>query len=246
MEDENDKDTKNKRRQEQLLHFLQQLIFQNYLMVFNLEGVKNAIKKGNDGYFFAHDHTTNQQVDNQLAKMATQMNVLLLNGIKREWKRGEENFWNRLKLTLSKTARQQKLNDHIREQATQSTRDKTAEAFYNEKRHGFTLSERVWNLSRNAKKEIEIILQNGIKEGKSADEISKSLKGYLNESERLFRRIQNKETGELELSKVAQNTVPGKVYTVVPTRMLCDWHALKSKLLITKHNGTRHKTTRLL
>lgn len=207
MADEKDKDQK---KQEQLLQMLQQLIFQNYLMAFNLAGVKNAIKKGNGSYFFAHDHTTNQQVEKQLAQMATQMNVLLLNGIKREWKRGEENFWDKVKLSLSKTARQQKLNDYIREQATQSTRDKTAEAFCNEKRNGFTLSERVWNLSRNAKKEIEIILQNGIKEGKSAAEISKSLKGYLNEPERLFRRVRNKETGELELSKAAQKYRPGQ------------------------------------
>ena len=45
MADENDKAPK---KQEQLLQILQQLIFQNYLMVFNLTGVKNAIKKGND------------------------------------------------------------------------------------------------------------------------------------------------------------------------------------------------------
>ncbi len=179
-------------------------------MVFNLTGVRNAIKKGNDGYFFAHDHTTNQQVDNQLAQMARQMNILLLNGIKQEWKQGKENFWDKIKLSLSKTTRQRKLNDHIREQATQNARNKTAEAFCNEKRNGFTLSERVWNLSRNAKKEIEIILQNGIKEGKSAAEISKSLKGYLNEPERLFRRVRNKETGELELSRAAQKYRPGQ------------------------------------
>lgn len=205
-----DKKEKEQKKQEQLLQMLQQLIFQKYLMVFNLAGVKNAIKKRNDGYFFKSDHSTNQHVEKLLAQMAKQMNVLLLNGIKREWNRGEENFWDRIKLSLSKTARQRKLNDHIREQATQSARDKTAEAFYNEKSHGFTLSERVWNLSRNAKKEIEIILQNGIKEGKSAVEISKSLKGYLNEPERLFRRVRNKETGELELSKAAQKYHPGQ------------------------------------
>lgn len=207
MKDEKDKDRK---KQEQLLQMLQQLIFQNYLMVFSLAGVKNAIKKGNDGYFFKNDHSTNQQVEKQLAQMAGKMNVLLLNGITREWKRGEDNIWDKIKLALSKTAQQRKLNDHIREQATQNARNKTAEAFCNEKRNGFTLSERVWNLSRNAKKEIEIILQNGIKEGKSAAEISKSLKGYLNEPERLFRRVRNKETGELELSRAAQKYRPGQ------------------------------------
>lgn len=210
MADEKGKGRKEQKHQEQLLQHLQQLIYQHYLMTFNLAGVKNAIKKGNDSYFFANDYSTNQQVNKQLAQMAKQMNVLLLNGIKREWKSSEDSLWDKMKLSLSKMARQQKLNDHIREQATQGARDKTADAFYNEKRHGFSISERVWNLSRNAKKEIEIILQNGIKEGKSAAEISKSLKGYLNEPERLFRRVKNKGTGELELSKAAQKYRPGQ------------------------------------
>lgn len=208
--EEDSKERKRQKEQDKLLRLLQQLIYQNYLISFKLKAVKNAIEQGSDGFFFAHNHTANKQIEKMLSTMARQMNVLLLNGIKREWKCGEENFWDRVKLSLSKTAQQRKLNDHIREQATKSARDKTAEAFYNEKRHGFTISERVWNLSRNAKKEIEIVLQNGIKEGKSAAEISKSLKGYLNEPERLFRRVKNKETGELELSKAAQKYHPGQ------------------------------------
>ncbi|MDR1592369.1 MAG: hypothetical protein LBS16_05745 [Prevotellaceae bacterium] len=82
--------------------------------------------------------------------------------------------------------------------------------FADQKRGGVNLSDRVWNLAGNAKKEIETIIQNGIKEGKSADDIQKSLKGYLNEPDKLFRRVRNKETGELELSKAAQKYKPGR------------------------------------
>jgi hypothetical protein len=54
----------------------------------------------------------------------------------------------------------------------------------------------------------ESYLQNGIKEGKNAEEIQKSLKTYLNEPDSLFRRVRNKETRQLELSKAAQQYKP--------------------------------------
>jgi hypothetical protein len=57
---------------------------------------------------------------------------------------------------------------------------------------------------------MEVIIQNGIKEGKSAEEIQKGLRGYLNEPDKLFRRVRNRETGELELSKAAQKYHPGQ------------------------------------
>ena len=60
------------------------------------------------------------------------------------------------------------------------------------------LSTRVWNLTAKAKQELEIIIQNGILEGKSPEEVSRSLRGYLNNPDALYRRVRNKETGELE------------------------------------------------
>ena len=199
------------KEQEILLRQLQQLVYNNYLSILNITGVKKAITTGNDGFFFTHNDTANKEVNKLLTGMAKQMDYLLLNGIEREWKRGQENLWDKLKLTFSKTARDKKAFDQIRETATQSSRDKTAKSFYNEKReNGLSVSNRVWNLAGNAKKEMEIIIQNGIKEGKSAADIQKSLKGYLNEPDKLFKRVRNKETGELELSKAAQKYRPGR------------------------------------
>jgi hypothetical protein len=190
---------------------MQQLVYSNYLSILNFAGVKKAIESKNDGFFFSRNDTANRAANKQLHNMAKQMDYLLLSGVERSWKQGEENFWDKLKLTFSKTAREQKAFDQIRETATQSARDKTAQSFYHEKRgNGLNISNRVWNLAGNAKKEIEIILQNGIKEGKGADAITKSLKGYLNEPDKLFRRVRNGQTGELELSKAAQKYKPGR------------------------------------
>lgn len=55
-----------------------------------------------------------------------------------------------------------------------------------------------------------MIIQNGIKEGMSAEEIQRSIKGYLNEPHKLFRRVRNKETGELEWSDAAKRYKPGQ------------------------------------
>ena len=203
-------DKKRQQEIESLLRQLQLLIYNNYLAMLSVTGVKNAINTGNDGFFFNHHATANKEVNKMLAEMAKQMDYTLLNGIERSWKQGQENFWDKMKLSFSKNARQQKAFDSIRETATQSSRDKTAQSFYNEKRNGSNISGRVWNLAGNAKKEMEIILQNGIKEGKSAAGIQKSLKGYLNEPDKLFRSVRNKETGKLELSKAAQAYKPGR------------------------------------
>ncbi len=205
------KEKKRRKEQERLLQQLQQLMFNNYMMTFAMPSVRNAIKNGNDAFFFSHNHTANKAIDKQLRGMAKQMDYLLLNGIEREWKYSDDNFWGKLQQTFSKSARDKKAFDQIRETATQSSRDKTAKAFYNEKKdNGLNVSNRVWNLAKNSKKELEIIIQNGIKEGKSADEIQKSLKGYLKDPEKLFRRVKNKETGKLELSKAAQKYKPGQ------------------------------------
>lgn len=208
--DEKEKEKKLREEQERLLRKIQQIVYNNYLSVMNISGVRKAISDGNDGFFFEHNDTANKEVGKVISGMAKQMDYLLLNGIERTWKQGKETLWNKLQSTFSRSARDKKAFDQIREQATQSARDNTAKAFYNQKRDGYSVSERVWNLAGNSKKEMEIIIQNGIKEGKSADDIQKSLKGYLNEPDKLFRRVRNKETGELEWSKAAQKYKPGQ------------------------------------
>lgn len=71
------------------------------------------------------------------------------------------------------------------------------------------LSERVWNLTKQFKSELEMALDIGIGEGQSANALSQSVRAYLNEPERLFRMVRDKR-GVLQLSKAAKNYKPGK------------------------------------
>ena len=86
----------------------------------------------------------------------------------------------------------------------------TAHAYATAERGGLTISGRVWNMNGNAKLELETIIQNGILEGKGAKEIASGIKGYLNNPSALFRRVKNKETGNLELSEAAKKYHPGQ------------------------------------
>ncbi|MBD2753805.1 structural protein [Spirosoma validum] len=74
---------------------------------------------------------------------------------------------------------------------------------------GLRLSERVWKTTQQFRKEIELGLDLGIGEGRSAQLISKQLRGYLKEPEMLFRRVRSKR-GNLVLSKHAQAYKPGQ------------------------------------
>ena len=72
---------------------------------------------------------------------------------------------------------------------------------------GLNISERVWNLVNGAKDQVELLLSSGITTGKSAAGIARDIKIYLNEPERLFRRV--RQEGKLVLSKAARGYHPG-------------------------------------
>lgn len=70
------------------------------------------------------------------------------------------------------------------------------------------LSSRVWNLSGQFKEELELAVEAAMAEGMGADELSRKVRRYLNEPNRLFRRVRDK-SGALRLSRAAQAYHPG-------------------------------------
>lgn len=100
----------------------------------------------------------------------------------------------------------------LAEQATADNRLSQAlgTVIANAKRGGVTLSDRIWASVQTSRKELEIIIQNNIIEGKGADVASREVRQYLNDPKKLFRRVKDKETGEYHLSKAAQQYHPGQ------------------------------------
>lgn len=75
--------------------------------------------------------------------------------------------------------------------------------------HGLNLSDRVWQYTDQFKDEIEMALDLGIKEGKSATSMSMDVRQYLQNPNMLFRRVRDKR-GLLQLSKRAKAFHPGQ------------------------------------
>ncbi|CAI9673401.1 hypothetical protein HZP61_09955 [Elizabethkingia anophelis] len=97
----------------------------------------------------------------------------------------------------------------IRKIANQSHNQKALEAFQNRKIKDITLSERVWNISKQAGENIELAVEGVFKEGMSAHELARAIKSNLNNPDKLFRRVRDKH-GNLVLSKNAQSYHPGQ------------------------------------
>ena len=82
-------------------------------------------------------------------------------------------------------------------------------AFLKRKSLGLGLSDRVWNLTKKSKEQLEFLLQSGITEGRSASSLATDLKEYLKEPNRRYRRIRDK-NGKLIYSQPAKNYKPGQ------------------------------------
>jgi hypothetical protein len=81
--------------------------------------------------------------------------------------------------------------------------------FIKRKHAGLNLSDRVWGTLDGYKTEMEAALGVGISEGRSANELARDLKRFLNDPDRLFRRVRQND-GTLKLSRAAQNYHPGQ------------------------------------
>lgn len=82
-------------------------------------------------------------------------------------------------------------------------------AFQKQKIDGLRLSDRVWGLKDQIVQEFEMGIDIGLLNGDSAEKIGRGLRRYLNEPEKLFRRVRS-ERGSLHLSKNAASYHPGQ------------------------------------
>ena len=90
-----------------------------------------------------------------------------------------------------------------------STNDNARNAFIRRKEAGMNLSDQVWRCTEQFKSEIELGIDIGLRDGLSADELSRDLRQYLRYPDKLFRRVRD-EHGNLVLSKAAKAFHPGQ------------------------------------
>lgn len=149
---------------------------------------------------------TRKRVAELMARLKSRISVTVVNGIDAEW-------------TLANNKNNELANrvfgDNVGRlsQAAYrryySTNDNARQAFQARKVSGLNLSERVWCYAEQFKEEIEMGLDVGLRNGLSADQMSRDLRQYLRHPDKLFRRVRD-ERGQLHLSKAAAAYHPGR------------------------------------
>lgn len=85
----------------------------------------------------------------------------------------------------------------------------SATAFQGRWFNNHPISERVWNITSQFKREVEDRITTDLLNGVPADEVSRNIRGFLNEPNRLYRRVRGAD-GVLRLSKNARAYHPGQ------------------------------------
>lgn len=153
-----------------------------------------------------------KKINDLFDDMHERITTLVQNAISEEWQFSAEKYDFCLSEMLDKGEfTKEEIEAYIarNNEAIKSRREESLQAFRERVESGMNLSDRVWKLTDQFKTELELALDVGISQGKSADAISRDIRQYLNNPDKLFRRVRDKH-GNLKLSKAAQAYHPGQ------------------------------------
>lgn len=162
------------------------------------------IKFTADTFRLSDNPALQRKVNEVMKRFRLRVETTLVNAIQTSFLISQENFRNTVYGAYDGRA----INDQIKA-ILNATYDRPMQAFLNRTQSGLKLSDRVWNLSTQFQREIEETIFAGLSNGRSAQEMARDLKRYLNDPDRLFRRVRNAK-GRLVLSKAAKEFKPGQ------------------------------------
>jgi len=154
-------------------------------------------------FSFVDYPATMKHLQGIIDKLAHNMTAVVETGSRKQWlyacKKNDEFIASVINTTKLTKARLQKMQDRNLD---------AFQTFQKRKVNGMDLSQRVWKYVGQYKDQIELGLDVGLGEGRSAQQLSRDLRQNLQDPDRLFRRVKNKR-GNLVLSKNAKAFHPG-------------------------------------
>nr|DAT47410.1 MAG TPA: ADP-ribosyltransferase exoenzyme [Caudoviricetes sp.] len=144
------------------------------------------------------------QLQKVLKGLASKMQAAIETGSRRQWlfacHKNDEFIASIIDTTKLTKGRLQKMQDRNLD---------ALQSFQARKVGGMSLADRVWKYTEQYKAQIELSLDVGLGEGRSAAQLSRDLRQNLQDPKRLFRRVRDKR-GNLQLSKAAKAFHPGQ------------------------------------
>lgn len=147
---------------------------------------------------------TKKQAQGILSRLAKKVEAVIEKGTRAEWQAAcdkSDTFLNSILRTSRLTPDEAKQYKARNLEALQ--------AFQQRKTNGLGLSQRVWKYTEEFKTALELGIDVAVGEGRSAQQLSRDLRGYLQAPDKLFRRVRDK-GGNLRLSKAASMYHPGQ------------------------------------
>jgi hypothetical protein len=161
----------------------------------------------NNEFYFRNNPEVSQEVNKLLKQLNSKVYGTTVEGINSEWDLAVEKNNELAQYVYGKTL--EDLPTQYRDKYF-SNNAKARQNFVQRKIKGLKLSDRVWGNTKQFKTQLELALEAGIGKGKSAAAIATDITKDLNEPGKLFRRIKDKKTGVLRLSKAAKAFHPGQ------------------------------------
>ena len=153
--------------------------------------VKNALLSSSgtsDGIFSFDKHPRLKRYFNSIVKQVTEKMVNVINDqTKDSWARGSKKSIDAVIPTLR--------NNSVLLKAVKNSSEinlNALQSFQNRKTNGMTLSDKVWNITKTFKQEMEFALDLSIAEGKSAQDISKEVRKLLKNPTKASMMIRDK------------------------------------------------------
>jgi len=161
------------------------------------------IQEGNM-FNFSEIRRLSNVVSDRLRALHSATYASIKKNIELEWNLGHENLDNLITSNFGKGILK---NESLAGWFHRNT--EAMDAFLERSDNGIDLSKRVWRYTDQLKDEMEIAMTVSIGQGESASQISRLVRKYLNEPDKLFRRVRD-EDGNLKLSKAAKDYRPGQ------------------------------------
>lgn len=175
------------------------------------EATKEALRMGirfdaDTGKPFSFDDypATKRKFDALMAKMHQRLIAVVRNGIDAEYELAQDSAGAQIRSVFPALSAAQ-----ISEQLRRLANSNAKAAFEQRRKRGLGLSDKVWQYAGQYKQELEMALDIGIGEGKSAQALSREVRKYLRQPNMLFRKVRDKH-GVLHLSKRAKAYHPGR------------------------------------
>lgn len=147
-----------------------------------------------------------KRVETLLDGLKTGLSVTIVNGVKSAWTMSNNKNNELSRMVFGDNVGKLSQAQYRRYFSNNGT---ALDAFLNRKQDGLNLSDRVWRYTDAFKREIELGLEVGIRNGVSAADMTGELRQWLQHPDMLFRRVRDAD-GNLQLSKRAAEFHPGR------------------------------------